>query len=82
MNEPPEVPPVTPYLTVSDAEAAIRFYQRAFEARETSRVAAEDGKRLMHAALALNGGIVMLSDDFPEFSDGRRKAPVRMAAPA
>jgi PhnB protein len=76
MSDFPEVPPVTPYLTVSDAEAAIRFYQHAFASREVSRVKAQDGKRLMHAALVLNGGMVMLSDDFPEFNEGRRKAPV------
>jgi PhnB protein len=75
MSELPDVPPVTPYLTVSDAGAAILFYQRAFEAREINRVEAQDGRRLMHAALALNGGMVVLSDDFPEFNDGRGKAP-------
>ena len=75
MSDLPDVPPVTPYLTVSDAEAAILFYRRAFDSREVSRVEAQDGRRLMHAALALNGGLVMLSDDFPEFNDGRRKAP-------
>jgi PhnB protein len=75
MSEFKDIPPVTPYLTVSDARAAVQFYQRAFNARETNRMEAEDGKRLMHAALALNGAMVMLADDFPEFNDGRHKAP-------
>jgi hypothetical protein len=35
MSEFKDIPPVTPYLTVSDARAAIQFYQRAFDARET-----------------------------------------------
>jgi PhnB protein len=69
------VPPITPYLTVFDARAAIEFYQRAFGASESSRMEADDGKRLLHAALALNGSMVMLSDDFPEFNGGQRKAP-------
>ncbi len=75
MSDTPPLPPVTPHLTVSDAKAAILFYQQAFDAHETLRMDAEDGKRLMHAALALNGGVVMLCDDFPEFNNGRRKAP-------
>jgi PhnB protein len=75
MSDLPEIPPVTPHLTVSDAKAAVAFYQRAFAARETRRMEAEDGRRLLHAALALNGGVVMLSDDFPEFNGGRRRAP-------
>ena len=75
MSDLPEIPPITPYLTVSDADAAIAFYQRAFDAREIRRMAAEDGKRLLHPALTLNGGTVMLSDDFPELNGGRRKAP-------
>jgi PhnB protein len=29
---------------------------------------AEDGKRLMHANLKLNGGDLMLADEFPEYS--------------
>ena len=28
---------------------------------------AEDGKRIMHSHLKLNGGSLMLNDDFPEF---------------
>jgi PhnB protein len=75
MSDLPEIPPVTPHLTVSDGNAAVAFYQQAFAARETNRMEAEDGKRLLHAALALNGGVVMLSDDFPEFNGGQRRAP-------
>jgi len=70
-----DFPPVTPHLTVSDAKAAIAFYRRAFDASEIRRMDAEDGRRLLHAALALNGGLVMLCDDFPEYNGGQRKAP-------
>jgi PhnB protein len=31
----------------------------------------EDGKRIMHAHLRLNGGSLMLNDDFPEYGGGR-----------
>jgi PhnB protein len=75
MSDSPVIPPITPHLTVSDARAAIRFYQLAFDATETNRMEADDGRRLLHAALALNGSMVMLCDDFPEFNSGRRRAP-------
>ena len=67
-----EPAPVSPYLVVDDAEAAIDFYRRAFAAIELFRAAAEDGIRLLHASLLINGGHVMLSDEFPERGDGCR----------
>jgi PhnB protein len=57
---------IMPYLTVKGAAEAIAFYAKAFGATENTRMPAQDGKRLMHADLTLNGGIVMLSDEFPE----------------
>src|SRR5262249_8591485 len=42
------------------------FYKKAFGAKEVTRLPAQDGKRLMHAALSINGGTVMLSDEFRE----------------
>jgi PhnB protein len=56
----------TPYLTVDDATAAIDFYQRAFGAKERSRMAAPDGK-IAHAELEIGDSVVMLSDPFPQF---------------
>ena len=58
--------PVTPYLTVKGASEAIAFYQKAFGAKEEMRMPAQDGKRLMHAHLTINGGALFLSDEFPE----------------
>jgi PhnB protein len=57
---------VTPYLTIGGGKAAeaIEFYKRAFGAAEQFRQPADDGKRLMHAHLIVNGASVMLSDDF------------------
>jgi PhnB protein len=55
-----------PYLMPSDAAAASAFYQKAFAAQEVSRMLADDGKRLMHAHLYINGGSLMMSDSFPE----------------
>ena len=59
-------PPLTPYLTVRDAAAAIAFYVEAFGAEEIERALTPDGQKIMHAEVAVNGGLIMLSDDFVE----------------
>ncbi|MCV7280663.1 VOC family protein [Mycolicibacterium flavescens] len=68
-------PAVSPMLTVSDGAAAIDFYVKAFGAEELGRVPGPDGKKLFHAALRINGALVMLNDDFPEMNDGKSAAP-------
>lgn len=68
-----------PHLAVSDGEAAILFYGKAFGATLADKTVAEDGKRLMHAALKLGSGTLMLHDEFPEFgSMGGSQAPTRL----
>jgi PhnB protein len=42
---------ITPYLVVNDAAAAIDFYKRAFEAKETYRHQGPDGKSIINAEL-------------------------------
>ena len=68
---------VSPYLTIRGGrgQEAVAFYERAFGAREAYRNLAEDGRRLMHAHLKINGETVMLSDDFPEFTGREAPAP-------
>lgn len=64
---------VTPHLTIGDKRAkdAIAFYRTAFGAEEAmAPMMAEDGERIMHAHLRINGGSVMLNDDFPEYGGG------------
>ena len=63
---------VTPHLTIRDGRCieAIQFYSDAFGAKEVSRQAEEDGPRLMHAALIINGDFVLMHDDFPEYRGG------------
>lgn len=68
-------PPVAPYLTVDNARAAIDFYQRALGAEVLRTQATPDGSKLIHAALRINGGLVMLSDDFPEMNGGKASSP-------
>jgi PhnB protein len=64
---------ITAHLTIRDGKAAdaIAFYRDAFGA-ETAMdpMMADDGKRIMHAHLMINGGSLMLNDDFPEYGGG------------
>src|SRR5947209_20560645 len=71
---------ITAHLTIRDGKAAdaIAFYTKAFGAEEIGRNMAEDGKRIMHAHLNLNGGSLMLNDDFLEFGHGQAGPPARI----
>lgn len=61
---------VTPHLVIPSrgGEAALEFYARAFGAEVLDKRPAEDGERLMHAHLRINGASIMLHDEFPEWS--------------
>lgn len=73
MTEPAQGPSsgVTPHLAIPDNRAAeaIGFYERALGATEFARMPAQDGKRVMHSHLGINGGSVMLNDCFPEYGE-------------
>jgi PhnB protein len=56
---------ITPYLSVDDAAGAIKFYEKAFGAKETVRMNGPDGK-VAHAELQIGDSTIMLSDPFPQ----------------
>jgi PhnB protein len=60
---------LTPSIQISDKRAseAIDWYAKAFGATEVRRQVAEDGVRLMHAHIHINGASLMLHDEFPEY---------------
>jgi len=70
---------VTAYLTVNGGLDAIALYERAFGAELLTRKMADDGKRVLHAALDVFGTMIMLSDEFPEYDAGS-KAPASLGA--
>jgi PhnB protein len=61
-----EYPPMIPYLSVADADAAIDFYRRAFGAREKLRVPGQH-RNIMHAEVIVGEALVMLTDELPTF---------------
>jgi PhnB protein len=56
---------LTPHLVCTGAAEAIEFYKRAFGAEELMRMPAPDG-RLMHAAISIDGSMLMLVDEMKE----------------
>lgn len=68
---------LTPHLNIPDKRAveAIGFYVKAFGAIEQIRIPTEDGERLMHAHILINGASLLLHDDFPEHTGGPMPPP-------
>jgi len=57
---------VTPHLVCAGAAEAIDFYKKAFGATEVARLPGPDGK-LMHGAVRIEGSVVMLVDENPQW---------------
>jgi len=72
---------VVPYLNIHRAKDAVSFYQRAFGAEELFRLPSDDGQRLIHCCLRINGGNLMLSDcgtEAAEASDPARSVTMHL----
>jgi uncharacterized glyoxalase superfamily protein PhnB len=59
--------PLTPYLVVGAAAEAIEFYKAAFGAEELFRMTDPSDGRIGHAELTIGDGMIMLSDEYPDF---------------
>jgi PhnB protein len=69
-------PTFVPHIVVSNAAAAIDFCKAAFGAEELARHVAPNSNKIMHASLKINGGVLMLNDDFSEnMGGGTRQTP-------
>jgi PhnB protein len=66
---------ITPYLVVSDANAAMEFYKKALDGKEIARHTAPNSNKVMHARLDIYGSTLMFSDDFPEYMGGKSRTP-------
>ncbi len=66
MTERPPMAGVTPHIICRDAKAAIAFYKQAFGAEEMMALEDKQGK-LMHGAIMVNGAMVMLMDEYPDY---------------
>ena len=68
MSAAPSYPPLSPALTVNDGAAGIEFYKRAFRAEERLRLTDPESGKIGHAELTINGALLMLSDEYPQFN--------------
>ncbi len=69
--KPTEMPWVTPFLTVKDADAALAFYQKAFGFEKRFSMPGPDGKTA-HAEVRWRDGVIMFG---PEGPQNKCKAP-------
>ena len=73
------IPPITPYLTVSDAVAAVEFYKAAFGATQDGEAHLMPGTgKIMHVRLVVNGALIMLADDFSKEMDAPCMTPSKL----
>lgn len=54
-----------PAFAVKDAAKAISFYEKAFDAKELYRLIDPENGKVGHAEVMINGGKIMLSDEYP-----------------
>ncbi len=72
MSTPTDYPPLSPYLIVHDALAAVRFYQEAFDAEERYRLVDPHSGQISHAELLVQGQLLMLAQEHPSWAKSPR----------
>ena len=66
-----EYPPLAPAIAVKNGAQAIEFYKKAFGAEERYRLIDPESGKIGHAELTINGALLMVSDEYPQYN----KAP-------
>ena len=64
-----------PHLIVSDGLAALKFYKEVFAAEEGDNMMTQDGKKLMHGEIFLDGHKLFVSDWFAPSDGGSLQSP-------
>jgi PhnB protein len=70
----PQMPHISPYLSVRDGMAALAFYERAFGFKRRFEMKTDDG-RLRHGEVEHHGGVIMIGEPQPEMG---YKAPAEV----
>jgi PhnB protein len=65
---PTEYHSVTPYLACNSADAAIKWYEKAFGAKEVMRLPMPNGG-VAHAEILLGDSRVMMADEMPAYGN-------------
>ena len=70
------IPPITPYLAVSNAHAAIDFYKKALGAEQVGEAhTMPNTDKIMHVRLMVNGALIMLADDLSQIMNMKSETP-------
>ena len=67
-----------PHLIVSDGLGAIAFYKEVFQAEEGHNMMSQDGAKLMHGEIILDGHKLFVSDWFAPSDGGSLGSPERL----
>jgi PhnB protein len=67
-----------PHLIVSDGLAALAFYKEVFGAEEGHNMMSQDGKKLMHGEVILDGHKLFFSDWFAPSDGGTLDSPDKL----
>jgi len=59
---------LAPAIAVKNGAQAIDFYKKAFGAEERYRLIDPESGKIGHAELTINGALLMLSDEYPQFN--------------
>lgn len=65
INIPKGFHKITPTMIVQDAETAIEFYKKVFDAKSNRIFHGPDGKTISHAELEIGDSKLMLSEEIP-----------------
>lgn len=69
-----------PHVVVNDGLAALDFYKSVFGGVDGDIMMAQDGKRLLHGEVVLDGCKLFVSDEFDETEGGTLRTPRRLGA--
>lgn len=67
-----------PHLIVNDGLAALAFYREAFGAEEGHNMMSQDGTKLMHGEIVLDGHKLFVSDWFAPSDGGTLSSPEKL----
>lgn len=71
-----------PHLVVNGCLAAIDFYKNVLGAEEGHRMMSQDGRKVMHGELILDGHKLFVSDEFEPSEGGTLKSPQKLGGTA
>jgi len=67
-----------PHLIVNDGIAALKFYQEVLGAQQGHTMMAQDGKRVAHGEIILDGRKLFVSDEFTAAEGGSCSTPTTL----